>query len=243
MAHKELTDEYRKWWRGLKPSEKQRLIDSKCFDASEPEFGDPLDSRALVNDTPISMQPGTVVTRESKHNNIVKLFGIDDSAFENLAAKEEKKPKTYQLTEADMETISQRLNSVLIFLVKSMDDSTDPSTRLDAEVVRIVLGMYDAPKQIDLAEKYNVTRATVSWRCTNLLRRLGLENSVYMRPQNAVLSMRISRILTVLEAGSPPARNLFEKALKRRTRPRLRKIFTQKPSLIKGKRKNFGQKS
>jgi hypothetical protein len=96
---------------------------------------------------------------------------------------------------AELDLASLRLRATLHFLLEGLDESTDPAMRLHADIIRIVVGEGKPPKMTVLAKRHKMSRAAVSLRCRKLLRRLGLEPSRFMRPEDEVNSMRISSIL------------------------------------------------
>jgi hypothetical protein len=94
-----------------------------------------------------------------------------------------------------LDLASLRLRATLHFLLEGLDESTDPAMRLHADIIRIVVGEGKPPKMTVLAKRHRLSRAAVSLRCRKLLRRLGLEPSRFMRPEDEVNNMRISSIL------------------------------------------------
>ena len=103
-----------------------------------------------------------------------------------------------------LDLASLRLRATLHFLLEGLDDSTDPAMRLHADIIRIVVGEGKPPKMTVLAKRYRLSRAAVSLRCRKLLRRLGLEPSRFMRPEDEVNNMRISSILRNLPKSALP---------------------------------------
>jgi hypothetical protein len=96
---------------------------------------------------------------------------------------------------AELELASIRLRATLHFLLEGLDESSDPAMRLHADIIRIVVGEGKPPKMTVLAKRHKLSRAAVSLRCRKLLRRLGLDPSRFMRPEDEVNNMRISSIL------------------------------------------------
>ena len=118
-----------------------------------------------------------------------------------------------------LELASLRLRATLHFLLEGLDRSTDHAVRLHADVIRLVVGEGCPPRMTELARRHGVTRAAVSLRCRKLLRRLGLEPSRFMRPQDEVNNMRIASILREKPVKKPDA--IKKRAKKRRlTTPR-----------------------
>lgn len=132
-----------------------------------------------------------------------------------------------RLEELDLASI--RLRATLHFLLEGLDESSDSSMRLHADVIRIVVGEGKPPKMTVLAKKHGITRSAVSLRCRKLLRRLGLAPSVFMRPEDEVNSMRVSSILRHSNKGSDglsPGKESFNAHTEPTERPRLRRKRT-----------------
>ena len=207
---------YAKWWRELKPSERKALVSAGYFDPLKPENGDPLDLRSRLNDTPVSFLPRDL----EWHSDRFKLQLSDKSTFEQIVDTEEKKE-----TDAFRLLISQRLKTILFFIIKRFEQSKDPSTRLDGEVLKIVIGEGNPPSQVQLAKTYKMTKQAVSIRCRTLLRQLGLETSLFMRPDDEVKVMRMSRLVRIYADGKakPPHKESFSNPCKLGSRSRPRK--------------------
>jgi len=184
---------YRKWWAGLTREEKKSLIASGAFKADDP--AGTVSSRSRVNDTVFDFSE--VERRElfRSHGRDWDLPLTDEQKLtppEALAAAEEQ-ANDPRIRHLDLASI--RLRATLHFILRSMERSSDPSMKLDAEVVRIVVGEGQPPKMAELARRHGVTKSAVSQRCCTLLRQLGLEPSCFMRPRDEVQSMRVSAIL------------------------------------------------
>jgi len=80
-------------------------------------------------------------------------------------------------------------------MLEGLDESSDTSMHLHADVIRIVVGEGRPPSMTELARKHGVSKAAVSLRCRKLLRRLGLEPSRFMRSNDEVSAMRVSAIV------------------------------------------------
>ena len=156
------------------------------FDASKLHEAEPLDARSILNDLPVSFLPSDL----DFHSERFKLQLSSPSAADEVCQSENPAASNPYL-----EAVSERLRAFFFFILKRMDESTDRSIQLDADVLRIVLGSGKPPSQVDLASKHGLTKQAVSIRCRTLLRQLGLETSVFMRPEDEVNSMRVARIL------------------------------------------------
>jgi len=210
-----MAEEYAKWWRGLKSSERKALIASGYFDPDRPHHNECLDIRSKLNDTPISFLPRDL----EWHSDRFKLQLSRESTFDEVVRSENPK-----VINEFLELVSDRLKSLFFFIIKRMKESSDPSMRLDAEVLRIVIGDGCPPSQVELAKTFGITKQAVSIRCRTLLRQLGLEPSLFMRPNDEVNVIRMSRLLRVYGARKPtPPKESFSVPCKRESRSRPRK--------------------
>jgi len=210
----DVSKQYSKWWRGLKSSERKALIASGYFDPQKPHNAEPLDIRSKLNDTPISFLPRDL----EWHSDRFKLQLSSPSTYEEVCDNE-----TKRVDDKQRQLVSDRLQALFFFIIKRMDESSDCSMRLDADVLRIVIGADNPPSQTKLAKRYGVTKQAVSIRCRTLLRQLGIETSLFMRPEDEVNSMRVSRILRHYSASATPPKESFDVGYKKPTRLRPRK--------------------
>jgi hypothetical protein len=115
----------------------------------------------------------------------------------------------------DLELASLRLRATLHFLLDGLDRSTDPDVRLHADIIRLVVGEGCPPRMTELARRHGITRSAVSLRCRKLLRRLGLEPSRFMRPQDEVNNMRVASILRGVQRDKPAKINKRRRFVKK----------------------------
>ena len=232
-----LQTEYNRWWKGLRPEERKALIESGAFRADEPMNN--AVGREKVNDGHFDF-----------HLNEIKSFNRDSGkansfitndttpADEVMIRDDEQHGIDPRLEELDLASI--RLRATLHFLLEGLDESTDASMRLHADVIRIVVGEGKPPKMTVLAKKHNITRSAVSLRCRKLLRRLGLTPSVFMRPEDEVNAMRVSSILRHANKGGDgltPGKESFNAQSRRATQSRPCEKDAQIRSFPKGKGK------
>ena len=192
-----ISSEYAKWWRRLSDQEKRALIASGAFRADNPSDGEALESRSLVNGNHFDFQRN----EQESFNRVMQRMGsfalnreLSSPTISEVQSNEEANtPQDPRL--AELELASLRLRATLHFLLEGLDESTDPAMRLHADIIRIVVGEGKPPKMTILAKRHKLSRAAVSLRCRKLLRRLGLDPSRFMRPEDEVNNMRISSIL------------------------------------------------
>lgn len=192
-----ISSEYAKWWRRLSDQEKRALISSGAFRADDPQDGEALDSRSTLNGNHFDFQRN----EHESFNRVVQRLGsfalsadLANPTISEVEANEEAQaPQDPRL--AELELASLRLRATLHFLLEGLDESSDPAMRLHADIIRIVVGEGKPPKMTVLAKRHKLSRAAVSLRCRKLLRRLGLDPSRFMRPEDEVNNMRISSIL------------------------------------------------
>lgn len=192
-----ISSEYAKWWRRLSEQERRSLITSGAFKADDPADGEAPESRSTVNGNHFDFQRN----EHESFNRVVQRLGsfalgrdISNPTVSEVELNEEAHaPQDPRL--AELELASLRLRATLHFLLEGLDESTDPSMRLHADIIRIVVGEGKPPKMTVLAKRHKLSRAAVSLRCRKLLRRLGLDPSRFMRPEDEVNNMRISSIL------------------------------------------------
>jgi len=173
------------------------LIASGAFRADAPGDGEALESRSRMNGNHFDFQRN----EEESFNRVMQRMGsfalnreLTNPTLDEVQAREEE-GKGIDPRLAELELASIRLRATLHFLLEGLDGSTDPAMRLHADIIRIVVGEGKPPKMTVLAKRHKMSRAAVSLRCRKLLRRLGLDPSRFMRPEDEVNNMRISSIL------------------------------------------------
>ena len=192
-----LSKEYSRWWRKLTQEERRALIESGAFKADDPMNAVAEDSRSTMNGNHFDFQRN----EQESFNRVAQRVGsfsltgehTNPTVSEVEANEAASGPVDPRLEQLDLASI--RLRATLHFLLEGLDGSTDPAMRLHADIIRIVVGEGKPPKMTVLAKKHKLSRAAVSLRCRKLLRRLGLEPSRFMRPEDEVNNMRISSIL------------------------------------------------
>ena len=192
MPSKSLSSHYATWWRSLTPQDRRLLVDKGLFNP-EDLTGRKRFDRSRVNDGHWDF------SRAEDENNEAVITG--NSAVQDVIAKEDDIVAQLDDRLGQLDMASFRLRAVLEFLLDGLDCSTDPAMRLRADVIRIVVGEGRPPRMSDLAKTHGITRAAVSLQCRKLLRRLGLPPSRFMRPDEHVLSMRLSSIVRSLGIG------------------------------------------
>ena len=246
MPSKSLSSHYATWWRSLTPQDRRLLVDKGLFNP-EDLTGRKRFDRSRVNDGHWDF------SRAEDENNEAVITG--NSAVQDVIAKEDDIVAQLDDRLGQLDMASFRLRAVLEFLLDGMDSSSDPAMRLRADVIRIVVGEGRPPRMSDLAKTHGITRAAVSLQCRKLLRRLGLPPSRFMRPDEHVLSMRLSSIVRSLGLGgendakqaknagkphfsrtappTPPGKESIPNAGKSGSRSRPRENLTQKRSFSK----------
>jgi len=200
-----ITSEYAKWWRRLSDQEKRALIASGSFRADDPADTEAAESRSRVNGNHFDFQRN----EQESFNRVAQRVGsftlgqdVNNPTVASVITNEEATTaQDPRLAELDLAAI--RLRATLHFLLEGLDASTDPAMRLHADIIRIVVGEGKPPRMTVLAKRHKMTRAAVSLRCRKLLRRLGLDPSRFMRPEDEVSSMRVSSILRWAGHGKP----------------------------------------
>lgn len=198
--------EYRRWWKTLTPIERRNLIESGTFRA------DALLDELPGNNERINRNPVDLVGMEirasgqHKHSRVGKDWTPINEDLTTTRDLVEQAEQAQDPRQQALELASLRLRSTLHFLLEGLDRSTDQAVRLHADVIRLVVGEGCPPRMTELARRHGVTRAAVSLRCRKLLRRLGLEPSRFMRPQDEVNNMRIASILREKPAKSEKPR-------------------------------------
>jgi hypothetical protein len=184
-----LSAEYNRWWKKLSKDERKTLIESGAFRADEPSNATPNDSRSSVNGGHFDFSRAEDEKTYANTHAAGSLKNNTPTPPETLIALEDA-PAMQRF-----EVAALRLRATLFFLLEGLDKSTDPAMRLHADIIRIVVGEGQPPRMKDLASRHGLSRAAISLRCRKLLRRLGLEPSRFMRPEQAVASMKFSRIM------------------------------------------------
>jgi hypothetical protein len=186
--------EYARWWAKLSKEEKKALIASGAFKAENP--AEPPEGRDRINDNRFDFQRN----EEESFNRVSLKAGafilnrrLSNETIEEVQSQEEAVNQDPRIAQLDLAAI--RLRAMLHFLLNGMDRSSDTNMRLNADVIRIVVGEGKPPKMGDLAKQHHITKAAVSLRCRKLLRQLGLPPSCFMRPEEEVTAMRVSSIL------------------------------------------------
>jgi len=165
-----------------------RLEKSGCFNPDDPAHGDPLDARNKVNDTPIPFSPSRFESREEVDAAVQRHRDEIDPPI--------KLSPEILIDEETLELVGWKLNAILDFILNSLDDSNDPRSRLQADLIRIVLGIGNPPTQAELGRRFNLTRASVSDRCVALQTKLDVDGSPFMRNETQVRRIRASRIIS-----------------------------------------------
>jgi hypothetical protein len=155
------------------------------------------DSRSTVNGNHFDFQRN----EEESFNRVIERIGsfsmnreaLNPTISQVVDNEDAHSPVDPRLEQLDLASL--RLRATLHFLLDGLDESTDPAMRLHADIIRIVVGEGKPPRMTALAKRHKLSKAAVSLRCRKLLRRLGLEPSRFMRPEDEVNNMRISSIL------------------------------------------------
>ena len=211
----EVLKQYKKWWKGLKHNERKRLIMCGAFDGLNISNADATLTRDIANDTPLNFAV-------SDHEWIPQLIktGKDDIINQVISAEEGSDvDKNHHKVLATI-----RWRSTVHFILDAMDSSTDADTRLSADVIRLVIGEGSPPNMTTLATKYNLSRAAISHRCRQLLRKFGLDPSIFMLPETMVNKYRVSSILKNNSnvVGIPKQATSTPKAVRKGTAKRLK---------------------
>lgn len=212
----DLNREYRRWWRTLTAAERRNLIDSGTFRA-DGQIGEPPGNNERMNRNPVDLH-GMERRQSGEHRRTS--FGNDWTPIneDNTSARDlvEQAEQSDDPRIKDLELASLRLRATLHFLLDGLDRSTDPDVRLHADIIRLVVGEGCPPRMTELAKRHGLTRSAVSLRCRKLLRRLGLEPSRFMRPQDEVNNMRVASILRGVEREAPIKKRLAGKTAKKK---------------------------
>lgn len=219
---------------------------SGVFRADDPSDATPLLDRHRVNDTRTDFRECHGEAEFDEMDRLRPLDKPDRNPTVSAVVKAEEGTSAIK-EELDMATF--RLRAMLTFLLDALTKSSDPMMRLHADVIRIVVGDGNPPRMTELAARHGITRSAVSLRCRKLLRQLGLEPSLFMRPEGDVTSMRFSRIMShitrqpvsiggnrrksalfldTIPPTPPPGKESFRASLKPATRARPRENSTNK---------------
>ena len=211
--------EYRRWWKTLTPIERRNLIASGTFRA-DAMLDELPGNNERMNRNPVDLHAmERKQSGEHKHNKVGENWTPINEDLTTTRDLVEQAEALADPKQQALELASLRLRATLHFLLEGLDRSTDHAVRLHADVIRLVVGEGCPPRMTELARRHGVTRAAVSLRCRKLLRRLGLEPSRFMRPQDEVNNMRIASILREKPVKKPDA--IKKRAKKRRlTTPR-----------------------
>ena len=244
----DLSREYKRWWRSLRPEEKRSLIESGAFRADEPMSAEL--SRERVNDGHFDFQSNEEKSFNQEEGRAGSFIGGHvRSTVDDVMERE-----SFDVASADsrlkhLELASIRLRATLHFLLEALDGSTDVEMRLHADIIRIVVGEGKPPMMTVLAKRHNISKAAVSLRCRKLLRRLGLDPSHFMRPSGACNTMFIASLLRKEKMDTRiPHKESFQNEAKSAVWSRPRKNHAKtltfskgtkvsKPKSKKGKRK------
>ena len=92
--------------------------------------------------------------------------------------------------EEEEETVFGPLSSIIAKVIASFDCEYEPKVMMNNDCVRIALGYRNYKSMADVAKKYGVSKATISWRVKQVQKRLGIEPSVYMRSERTCQSLK-----------------------------------------------------
>jgi len=82
------------------------------------------------------------------------------------------------------------LSSIIAKVIASFDCEYEPKVMMNNDCVRIALGYRNYKSMADVAKKYGVSKATISWRVKQVQKRLGIEPSVYMRSERTCQNLK-----------------------------------------------------
>lgn len=82
------------------------------------------------------------------------------------------------------------LASIIAKVIASFDCEHEPKVMMNNDCVRIALGYRNYKSMADVAKKYGVSKATISWRVKQVQKRLGIAPSVYMRTEQTCQRLR-----------------------------------------------------
>jgi len=194
-SRKQISEEYRRWWRRLTPEERKKLIASGCFELKQLDNPDPSTSRTIADDTPINFLQADSNERGNWLSRLVSTHS-KDTVIDDVQANEEQTMANTPDNPAVLQSLALvRLRATLHFLLDVLDGSTDPAMRLHADIIRIVIGEGNPARMTDIAKVHGLTKSAISLRCRTLLRRLGLEPSKFMRPEDEVNSIKVAAIV------------------------------------------------
>jgi hypothetical protein len=186
-----LSAEYQRWWKRLSVDERKSLIESGAFRADDPSDATPLESRSRMNGQHFDFARAEDEKSYSNPTREMSMKSQSPAAVDEVMARESGDDQRFE----HLDMAGLRLRSMLHFMLEGLDESSDTSMHLHADVIRIVVGEGRPPSMTELARKHGVSKAAVSLRCRKLLRRLGLEPSRFMRSNDEVSAMRVSAIV------------------------------------------------
>jgi hypothetical protein len=179
----------------LTPEERKKLIASGCFELKQLDNPDLSSSRTIADDTPINFLQADSNERGNWLSKLVSNHS-KDSVVDEVQANEEQTMANTPDNPAVLQSLALvRLRATLHFLLDVLDGSTDPAMRLHADIIRIVIGEGNPARMTDIAKVHGLTKSAISLRCRTLLRRLGLEPSKFMRPEDEVNSIKVAAIV------------------------------------------------
>jgi len=73
------------------------------------------------------------------------------------------------------------LSSIIAKVIDALDCTTNKEVLMHNDCIRLALGYRTYKSMADVAKKYDVKRATISWRVKQIQKRLNIEPSIYMR--------------------------------------------------------------
>jgi len=82
------------------------------------------------------------------------------------------------------------LASIIAKVIDAFDCDFEPKVMMNNDCVRIALGYRNYKSMADVAKKYGVSKATISWRVKKVQKRLGIEPSIYMRTESTCDKIR-----------------------------------------------------
>jgi hypothetical protein len=211
-SRKQISEEYRRWWRKLTTEERKKLIASGCFEVSELHNAEAALSRTIAEDTPINFLQADSNERGNWLSRLVSNHS-KDSVVDEVQANEEHKLQDNPALLQSLALI--RLRATLHFLLDVLDGSSDPAMRLHADIIRIVIGEGNPRRMTDIAKSHGLTKSAISLRCRTLLRRLGLEPSKFMRPEDEVNSIKVAAIVRSINKVDTEKKSVRKKFSKR----------------------------
>lgn len=87
-------------------------------------------------------------------------------------------------------TVFGPLSSIIAKVIAAFDCDFEPKVMMNNDCVRIALGYRNYRSMADVAKRYGVSKATISWRVKQVQKRLGIEPSIYMRTEDTCKRLR-----------------------------------------------------